>query len=139
MFQVQLMVCCNQYWYLQQLQWFCSKLLLLLKVSYLAFESILVFLCLQGEVGRKHLQGSFCFCSSLDTLSIVSASLLNSFITASAMKELSLAVPCILWNLLCTFRHHLLDVRPGFYNRNYILVFARTAVSLYRFVAKFLT
>ena len=69
-FQAQLMVCCNQYWYLQQLRWFCSKLLLLLKVSYLAFESILVFLCLQGEVGRKHLQGSFCFCSFFDTLSI---------------------------------------------------------------------
>ena len=81
MFQVQLMVCCNQYWYLQQLRWFCSKLLLLLKVSYLAFESILVFLCLQGEVGRKHLQGSFCFCSSLKLYplcSIVSSSLLKS-------------------------------------------------------------
>ena len=95
MFQAQL-VCCNQYWNLQQLRWFCSKLLLLLKVSYLAFESILVFLCLQGEVGRKHLQGSFCFCSSLDTLSIVSASLLNSFITTSAMKELS-ALPFLVF------------------------------------------
>ena len=69
MLQVQLMVCCNKYWYLQPLRWFCSKLLLLLKVSYLAFESILVLLCLQGEVGRKHLQGSFYFCSSLNTLS----------------------------------------------------------------------
>ena len=69
MFQVQLMLCSNQYWYLRQSRWFCSKLLLLLKVLYLAFKFMSVFLCLQGEVGRKQLQGSPCFCSSLDTLS----------------------------------------------------------------------
>ena len=131
MFQVQLMVCCNQYWYLQQLRWFCSKLLLLLKVSYLAFESILVFLCLQGEVGRKHLQGSLCICSSLDTLS--------THVRYFHVVCLSLAVPCILLYLLCTFRHHRLVVYPGFYNKNYILVFLGTVVSLNRFVAKFVT
>ena len=69
MFQVELLACCSQYLYLQQLGWFSSELLLLLlKVLYLAFKSILVFLCLQGKFGRKHLQDSFCFCSSLDTL-----------------------------------------------------------------------
>ena len=49
MFQVKLMVCCNQYWYLRQLRRFRSKFLLFLKVSYLVFESISVFSLYSGR------------------------------------------------------------------------------------------
>ena len=50
--------------------YFCSMSLLPLGEWCLTFESILVFLYLQDEVGRKHHLGSFYFCFFLDILFI---------------------------------------------------------------------